>query len=41
MTKDVFHIVVLMIFVLIGCLYHEELADIVGLILNKLFINLG
>lgn len=27
--------------VLIGCIYHEELADVIGILLNTLFGYLG
>jgi hypothetical protein len=41
MTKDDIKGFALIPFILLGCIYHEELADIMGLLLNYLFAHLG
>lgn len=41
MTKDDIHGFILIPFILLGCVYHEELADVIGLLLNCLFAHLG
>ena len=41
MTKDDIQGFALIPFVLLGCIFHEELADLIGLLLNCLFAHLG
>lgn len=41
MTKDDIQGFILIPFILLGCIYHEELADFVGVLLNNLFAFLG
>lgn len=41
MTKDDIQGFMLIPFILLGCIYHEELADVIGMALNFLFSHVG
>jgi len=41
MTRSDIQAFALIPFVLIGCIYHEELADFIGILLNNLLAFLG
>jgi hypothetical protein len=41
MTKDDIMGFALIPFILVGCIYHEELADFMGILLNNFFAILG
>jgi len=41
MTKDDIQGFALIPIIIIGCIYHEELAEIIGVLLNNLFAFFG
>ena len=41
MTKNDIQAIMLIPFVILGCIYHKELSDIIGMALNFLFSCIG